>query len=273
MLNYFVGARGAPPGTPLGVMALLSDTNAHPRDSRIEFQEEGHKYFIDGSRGGYVSTTTLIHSLFSKFDADRVIEKMKASVRWPNSKYFGMTDGEIKSMWDKNRDEAAAAGTAMHLNLERYYNGLPHDTSTREFAMFDSFRRDFPGLKPHRTEWVIFDEDARVCGSIDMIFTNDRGEYVMCDFKRSKEIKHRNRWQSGSHEATAPLDDCNFVHYSLQMGIYKYMLEKNYGITISETFLLVLHPNQEGYLKVATSDVSSEVARIMSFCRRRIGQK
>lgn len=244
-------------------MPTLAETNAHPRDSRIRFEDEGHKYFVDGSRGGYVSTTSLIHTLFPKFDADNVIGKMKRSSNWRNSKYFGMSDDEIKELWETNRDQAAAAGTSMHLNLERFYNDLPHETSSTEFTLFKSFRNDFPDLKPYRTEWVIFDEESLICGSIDIIFTNDRGEYVMCDFKRSKEIKYCNRWQYGSRKTTAHLDDCNFVHYSIQLGIYKYMLEKKYGIRISESFLLVLHPSQDNYLKIETMDMTKEVASFM----------
>ena len=68
----------------------LQKKNGHPRDAHITFEEEGHAYTIDGSTD-FTSVTTWIHSLFPHFDADKIIEKMMASPKWPNSKYFGMT--------------------------------------------------------------------------------------------------------------------------------------------------------------------------------------
>ena len=247
---------------------MLADINKHERDDRIAFEEEGHKYTIDGttaSSNGYVSTTTLIHQLFPAFDADHVIAKMRGSRRWPNSQYYGLTDEQIKDMWDSNRDVAASAGTAMHRNLELCCNGLPHETTSKEFQLFNCFRDDHPDLIPYRSEWLIFDEGSRICGSVDMIYTNTAGEYFLCDFKRSKEIRFSNRWQQGCTPMTCGLDDCNFIHYSLQLGVYKAILEKNYGIRISETYILVLHPNQAEYLQIPTASMSKIVSDIFSW--------
>lgn len=247
---------------------MLADINKHERDGRVTFEDDGHKYFIDGipaSSKGYVSTTTLIHQLFPAFDADHVIAKMRGSRRWVDSQYHGLTDEEIKGMWDRNRNQASSAGTAMHRNLELCCNGLPHDTTSEEFRLFSSFRDDNPELRPYRSEWLIFDEGSRICGSVDMIYTNDAGEYFLCDFKRSKEIKFSNRWQQGCTPITSGLDDCNFVHYSLQLGVYKAILEKNYGIRICETYILVLHPNQGEYLQIPTASLSETVTDILSW--------
>ena len=49
---------------------------------------------------------------------------MMASKKWPQSKYFGKTKNEIKAMWNKNRDEAADAGTKMHYDIECFYNQM-----------------------------------------------------------------------------------------------------------------------------------------------------
>ncbi len=245
-------------------MSLLSVKNSHPRDSRIRFEDEGHKYFIDGVHGEYISTTTLVHSLFNKFDADLIIKKMRKSRNWDQSKYNGMTDIEIKDTWEENRNNAAQLGTDMHQNLENFYNGLEHESTSREFELFSNFKRDFPELEAYRTEWVVFDEESKICGSIDLILKDNHGNYIICDFKRSKEIKFHNPWQKGCTFFSSFLDDCNFNHYSLQLGIYKAILEKNYGIKISNTFLLVLHPDQDNYMKIDTCDVKNEVDGLIS---------
>ncbi len=251
-------------------MSFLKDKNPHTRDSRISFVDSTHTYYIDGSSDGYISSTTLVHSLFPAFDADSIIKKMMASKRWRFSPYYGKTPGEIKAGWDKNRDLAASAGTAMHENIEMYYNGEPHETISKEFRLFSDYVSDFGYLEPFRTEWEIFDDEAMVAGSVDMIYKDPEnpGSIILADWKRSKEIKTFNKWQRGSDPLTRGLQDCNFVHYSLQLALYKNILEKKYDQSVTSTFLVILHPNQENYIKLETLDMDSIVQKVLD---RRMG--
>ena len=52
----------------------LSELNTHPRDLLITFEEGPHIYTINGERGTYTSCTTFVHSHFSDFDADKIID-------------------------------------------------------------------------------------------------------------------------------------------------------------------------------------------------------
>ena len=252
----------------------LEITNGNQRDERIRFVEDSHTYFIDGSSKGYISSTTLVHTLFDKFDADKIIKKMRASRNWSRSPYKHMTDEEIKKKWKSSGDYAAECGTKMHLQIENYYNDVEHDKDSDEFRMFEEFVKDHSELEAYRPEWIVFDEVSKVSGSIDMVYTrkNSKGdtEYIIADWKRSKEIKMENRYQSGIDEFTHQLEDCNYNHYSIQLGIYKYILEKNYGIKIAESFIVVLHPNQKEYMKVRTENMDKVVKNIM---RRLAGKK
>ena len=257
-------------------MSRLDSVNPHPRDQRIRFVDETHTYYVDGSHEGYISSTTLVHTLFEEFDADKIIGKMRSSRNWYKSPYKGMTDVQIKDKWEANRDIAASEGTKMHENIERYYNSEPHSTKTKEFQMFTEYVKDHPHLEPFRSEWVIFDEESKVSGSVDMLYRSRDPEpdgsysYVMADWKRSKEIKFWNMYQKGTDVNTVDLPDCNFIHYSIQLGIYKYILEKNYGIKIRESFIVVLHPKQEKYEKIHTENLDAVVQGIMD---RRAGKK
>lgn len=251
-------------------MSYLKEKNPHVRDSRISFIDSTHTYYIDGSSDGYISSTTLVHSLFPHFDADLVISKMMKSKKWPNSPYFGRTPCEIKKGWDNNRDSAASAGTAMHENIEMFYNAEPYEKNTKEFRLFSEYNSDHSNLVPFRTEWEIFDEEAMVAGSIDMIYKDpdNPGCIIVADWKRSKEIKMFNKWQKGTDPLTRHLDDCNYVHYSLQLALYKNILEKKYNQTVTDTFLVILHPNQDKYLKLKTLDMDTVVQDILN---RRMG--
>lgn len=249
----------------------LAVTNAHPRDARITFDEESHTYTIDGSREGWISCTQFIHSFFEEFNADAVIQKMMASRKWPENKYYGKTVEEIKAEWGKSRDEAAEAGTRMHLDIEHYYNADPvgnlaadewTPNLSPEWDYFEAFERKWripKGFVPYRTEWLVFKEDIKLAGSIDMVFQKPDGTLAIYDWKRAKEMKYENQWDSGK----APLDhlpDTNYWHYSLQLNIYRTILEELYGATVSELALVVLHPNNSSFRVIKINRMEEEIA-------------
>jgi hypothetical protein len=69
----------------------------------------------------------------------------------------------------------------------------------------------------------------------------------MVDWKRSKEIK-KFGFKKGLG-CCSHLQDCNFVHYTIQLNIYKYILEKNYGLKITDMYIVVFHPSNDSYLE------------------------
>jgi len=245
-------------------MTTLAERNAHPRDSRITFVEESHTYTLDGDASKNTSVTTFLHSLFPHFDPNVVIKKMMSSKNWPKSPYFGRKPEDIKSAWAKSGSLAAEQGTKMHLNIENFYNELPHETTSKEFKLFQGFVKDHP-WRMFRTEWVVFSKEAQICGSIDAVFEDpdEPGCFVIADWKRSKEIKYDNRWEGGTHPLTSHLPNANFITYSLQLSTYRFILEKYYGLTIKKTpFLVILYPTQSSYLKVETMDLRDVVEKL-----------
>lgn len=231
---------------------LLSTLNSHPRDANITFKEENHEYTIQGMNRKPTSVTTLIHRYFPEFDADTVIKKMMASSRWPQSKYYGQTAEAIKQSWDLSGKKAADQGTLMHKSIEDFLNLEPVENSeTKEFSMFMSFWNDFltkyPTLKPYRTEWLIYDEDIGVAGSIDCVLSDNNGNLVILDWKRSKEIKTENRYEKGKG-VFCNYDNCNYSHYSLQLNFYRHILETKYNKKVIYMMLVVLHPDQASYV-------------------------
>ena len=240
----------------------LKTINKCELDKHITFDEKPHIYTINGD-SNYKSVTSWNHSHFEKFNADNIIKKMMNSRNWENSKYFGMSKNNIKFKWEKEGKEASEAGTKMHYDIECFYNKINVSNDSTEFKYFLNFHNDNKNLKPYRTEWMIYDKELKLAGSIDMIFINDDGSLSICDWKRSKEIRKTNKWQSSTTECINHLEDCNFNHYSLQLNTYKYILENNYDEVISDMYLLCLHPINDNYLKIKVPDLSKEVNNLM----------
>lgn len=250
---------------------MLSTKNHHERDSRIKFFEEGHVYELDGM-SDCVSTTTYIHSFFNEFDKDKVAKKLSDKYRdIDGHKYYGMSVEDIKRSWESN--SAAADGTKLHADIENYINDVGTDNNSVEFGYFLKFMSDNPQYKPYRTEWVIFDDIMKISGSIDIVFEGSQKDgVVLGDWKRSKEIKFSNRYSSGKNGLDA-VDDCNFNHYCLQLNVYRHILEKYYGKRVEEMFLVVLHPNNDGYVKLNVPRITQDIYIILERRARDIGYK
>ena len=292
--------------------------NAHIRDALIKFDAGPHKYTCAGD-ANYLSVTTWLHSHFPHFDADAIIKKMRLDN--PSCKYYGQTPAQIKAGWDQNRDEAAAAGTAMHAAIEAFFLGLgglplggtpptaplleqveaeggmqgaaalnssftspPLSASApcvRPSAgggswghacglspNFLSFLAAHPRLKPYRVEWMIFDEDVHLAGSIDFVAENDDGSLTIYDWKRCKEIKKTNSFgASAVTECIAHLPDTNYWHYALQLNTYKTILERKYAKKVTALFLVGLHPNLPNYQLLKVPDLRQEMADLFELRR------
>ena len=248
-------------------MEFLKLKNPHERDTHIKFDEGPHIYTIKGD-SKYLSVTTWNHNHFEKFDADRIIKKMMKSKNWPNSKYFNMSPDEIKAGWEENRDKAANDGTRMHENIEKFYNNCPVDDESIEYTYFKVFYEKYKEqFMAYRTEWMIYDEELKLAGSIDIIFIDKEGNLHIGDWKRSKEIK---KIPFGNKCSNNPIishiPDCNIWHYSLQLNTYKAIIERNYNKKIKNMFLICLHPDNpnKSYIKMEVPDLQEEINELFN---------
>ena len=258
-----------------GTTNYLALKNHHPRDDDISFEEGPHIYTVKGDRGGYTSVTTWNHRHFSDFDADKTIDNILKSKNMtkPDYKYYGMTREQIKKMWDDKRDSAAGAGTKMHFDIECYYNDVDVKNDSLEYQYFLRFVADFPDLKAYRTEWMVYYEELKISGSIDMIFENPDGTIQIYDWKRCQEITHETDF--GKYAITPcikHLPDTNFWHYALQLNMYRRILQDKYGKIVTDMYLVCLHPDNvyKNYQRIQIPVLDKEMNELMEFRTREI---
>jgi len=229
------------------VPTYLAEINPHPRDKDISFEEGPHIYTVLGDRGGYTSVTTWNHHHFADFDADTTIRNILRGKKWKNDpeyKYYKMTAEEIKTMWENKRDTSAAAGTKMHYDIECFYNNMPVVNESIEYEYFNKFLEDYSHFKPYRTEWMVYYEELKLSGSIDMIFENPDGTLQIYDWKRCEEISGETSFgKFSTTPCISHLPDTNFWHYALQLNIYKTIIEDKYDKKVTNLCLVRLHPN------------------------------
>jgi hypothetical protein len=242
-----------------GNISEYNRDNQYERDKRITFYPVSHVYTIDNVPAPSVST--VIGKFFPEFDA----------LYWAKRKSneLGMTPDEILSMWQTKGEEAANRGTYLHEQIEKYYLNQQYDNSSKEFLHFQQFARDHSTVNPYRSEWKIFDEDYNIAGTIDLIVKNCN-TYEIYDWKRSKKVVNtsngepikNNPFQHGVGEL-CNIADTSYNHYCLQQSLYRYILEKKYGLKIHKMFLIVLHPDYNRYYKVETPYLKKEILYIL----------
>jgi CRISPR/Cas system-associated exonuclease Cas4 (RecB family) len=134
-----------------------------------------------------------------------------------------------------------------------------------------NFVKDFPELKPYRTEWTIYHEDVKISGSVDMIYENSDGTLSIYDWKRAKNITRINNWNKFAlPPQICHLPDSNFWHYAMQLNTYKVILEEKYGKKVTDLYLVRLHPDAEekNYELIKLPDLSNEVRQLFREIRK-----
>jgi ATP-dependent exoDNAse (exonuclease V) beta subunit len=253
-------------------MDYLSNQHPHPNDNYITFEEGPHIYTIHGD-SSYTSVTTFNHQHFEPFNANQIINNMMKSKNWPKSKYYGQTPKEIKAGWEENRVAAATAGTNMHYDIECFYNNIESSNKSIEYEYFKAFATKFKHLKPYRTEWMIYDKELKLAGSIDMIFENEDGTLSIYDWKRSKEIKKTSSWNKFSKtECIEHIPDTNYWHYCLQLNTYKAILEQNYNKQIKDMYLVCLHPDNKNhsYQRIKVVALNKEISSLFDLRKEQL---
>lgn len=160
------------------------------------------------------------------------------------------TDEEIKSSWDKNRQDAANRGTWFHLQAELWLNRDHCHMEGPEMNLFIKYIKHH--LEPlhvraYRTEWEVYGEEEDLAGSIDFVgeYTEGplKGQLFLGDWKRSKDLRNKGRHVMGKMMSgrMETMPDCAKSHYTLQLNCYAFLLEKYYGKKVGRMEVICVH--------------------------------
>ncbi len=218
----------------------------------LEFDPVQHEYTLQGTK--LISVTTLISTLFKKFNPNVAIAGMKKSPNWPQSKYFGMTDDEIKALWNRDGEIASRLGTELHAFIEDFYltgNDQHHTVEFLQFLEFAKVANITRPLNEHRLYSVKF----QVAGTVDCIAQNDDGTVDIYDWKRCKDMNTSHGYSI--HPLLSHIPSSNFWKYSIQLNLYRILAEES-GMKVRDMFIVCFHPEHLGYQKYAVVKMDME---------------
>ena len=241
---------------------ILIPTELFTTFNDITFYDEPHKYFLNGKE--LISVTTLIHEYQEEFDEDY----------WSEYKgdQYNVTQKEILRAWKFINKKGTIKGSAIHDYAENIFQNknfeYPKQLVLNEFGFdpvwyeyqitkkhVDNFYKDTHNkLIPIKTEFVIYDKKSLIGGMLDMIFYNVKTkEYEIWDWKSNKdftfEMKNRHLLND-----LFMLEDCDLELYSLQLEMYKQIIERNTSIKLGKSYIVWFSHNNNSYRIIETKD-------------------
>lgn len=215
---------------------------------KFKFYEEPHVYTYLDDYGNEkeisISVTALVSNYENYFDEEGIagLKSLKT----------GISKDEILEKWRFDREFACLKGTHTHLYNEYLWGGknkysydkkqvindFGYDVLSPIWdklkSICDKFYEKYKdNLIPIGLEQVIGSVEYDVAGSIDFLaYSKKLDSIIIIDYKTNKEIKTNS---FNDKKMLPPLDDitdCNYYHYSLQLSMYKIILEKETNLKI-----------------------------------------
>ncbi|MBC8408318.1 MAG: hypothetical protein H8E12_06275 [Rhodobacteraceae bacterium] len=213
-------------------------------DPKITLEEEMHVYkLVDDPQFQFTSSTTFLGQFFAPFEQDKIAQHLVTNV----PRYQGRTPEELKEEWKLASD----IGTAVHKELEDYLRIGKAPVHLKAVQGQKWIDQNIPPWLKVFPEVIIYSKELKLAGMIDaLVFDSVLDEYVLIDWKTNKKIS-QDAYQGkvGTHEATKDIADCSFMRYSIQLSLYRYILETYYGITVKNSFIVHLKTDDAAQYK------------------------
>jgi hypothetical protein len=243
--------------------------------NNVKYYDVPHKYYVNDVQ--FTSVTTLLHKFTNPFDEDYWSEY--------KAKEYGKTKQEVLDMWKLENKISTVKGSLVHKYAEDYIANkvfdYPQETVIKEFGsdiikgsydvsikQFESFyNAAFGKLIPIKSEFIVYDLEYKISGMLDQLFYNVKMNCLdIYDWKTNKEIKTVNQYQKMLLPVNH-LDDCNYWEYSLQLNLYKWIIEKNTGIKIGNMCVIWLNQNNSDFQLFKISDMQNEIQAILKYLK------
>lgn len=252
-----------------------------PRDITVKldvfdcykFYEEGHYYTCHGSRVG-LSMTKLIHDYSNPFDAEKIASK--------RAEKENKTTSEVLEEWRIENKFSTVKGSLCHLYAQEIWKGIEYEIDYQTIdddVDKERLKKSFEAIKiqarkfyddhkdclvPIADEFIVGSEEYDIAGSIDNLFYNIlTHEIVLVDYKTNKEIKYQGFRKATMLVPLQHLQDCNYIHYCIQLNGYQKLFEEKTGLKISEKMIVYFNEKADDYEIIEVQNLSKEVNLIL----------
>lgn len=219
-------------------------------DNSIIFKEDTHQYF--NKIGEELSSVSrVIGKVKTPFDREKI--SCIIGTKYAKEHNITVKEGQaiILQQWEYKKNSAIDRGNWIHDNLEQYLlTGLCDPKLNGVVEQLKPIIKNNHRIYP---EALIYNTKYMVAGQSDLCIQRQKNKQPVIDFfdyktnealgiqydsikiKDDGEIKHYNRYMLSPFNH---LEDCNFIHYSLQLSLYAFMSEDTWGIRVGKLAIL-----------------------------------
>lgn len=221
----------------------------------IIFYENTHEYFFEGDQ--CTSVTSVINSYKKEFEAEKMA--------FFYGKKHNMTQEDVLEMWEQKKNEAAEAGTHVHKYLEmaisckQYEDAymIPEEMVKPSVEFMSMIKSK---LIPVKSELVVGHKKKLVCGMIDQLFYNKKAnELQIWDYKTNKKFRKKSEYKNKMINGLEHLEECEMNTYSLQLGLYKKIIQETTNIKLGDSYICWINREKEKPQIIKTKTLEEEV--------------
>lgn len=227
-------------------------------DKDITLDEATHKYsLVSDPAVVFTSCTTFIKYFFKAFDSIGIANNLVAN----HPKYLGMSPQELVEVWDKKAEN----GTNVHNEIDNYIRNDEAPKLRKSILAVNWLRNYLNNDHEIYSENIVFAKKLELAGTVDLlVYNKSTDSYEIFDWKTSKKIdKSSYGNKTGTTKATSNLMDCNYIHYSLQLSLYRYILEEYYNLSISK--ITILHINDTDVIHHESKYYKAEIEEMLKY--------
>jgi hypothetical protein len=274
----------------------------HQAFSKIKYVDANHTYSSNGIP--LTSVTTLLKKLKEEFDTEYWLVyttlKMTGYRVQPRGNRYVNIDGvtmslleasalptsistkELQDIWHMQGKIGTTRGSHCHDHIEQLWNRqdkgskYPIWISTLDTKTLSEFHNSVLILKklsldfynqisqthsPVFLEYTVGDEALKIAGTADAIlYNNITNQYEIWDWKTDKQYRTSGRDKIKEFDVA----DCEQNKYSLQLGLYKYIIEKNTDIKIDKCKIVHFDWKASSFDIYDTIDYNTKIDTILN---------
>jgi hypothetical protein len=219
------------------------------KDPNFKFDELSHVYKYSNKK--FDSVTTILKVFKEPFNKD-YWSKQKAKER-------GVDPSIILNEWDEKSKTSMDLGTKVHKFIEDFLSGLGPEIIEGEDPIYDDrvkkfmdvYEKRIKYLLPLESELRIFCKKWRLAGTIDQpfLYLNPKtGKFIIIigDWKTNGDFTHDTHPKGKYGKLLRPFNwlyQNNLNEYSIQISMYRLILQEEIGLETEDGFLCHIGPN------------------------------
>lgn len=197
---------------------------------------------------------------------------------------FNKTQQDILDAWQQENFKSCERGTKIHAEIEQSMYNMGSNCSLKKFGVGGKFvcekgRTNLDLENGVYPEYLISrtskDGLLRIAGQIDLLVKNGN-EITIMDWKTNKKIDLKSGFNTQT-KTTAKmkyplnnLDDCNFMHYTMQLSTYAWMIQQLNPDFVIKDLILVHFDHNDNQTVYHLDYLKDEVERMLRFHKKSV---